>query len=55
MEQLQRVTAKDLAQNMGVNVSTAKRYLKDVKDEYDIKIVLLCHINKYFKVSAKKD
>lgn len=55
MEQLRKVTAKDLAHNMGVNVSTAKRYLKDVKEEYDIKIVLLCHIERYFKACAKKD
>lgn len=55
MEHLQVITAKELALSMGVNLSTAKRYLKDVKQEYEIKRVLLCHINTYFKVSAKKN
>lgn len=53
MENLQVITAKQLSSSMGVDVSTAKRYLQDVKQEYDIKIVLLYHIQQYFKVDLK--
>ncbi|MDN3673433.1 HTH domain-containing protein [Flavobacterium branchiarum] len=54
MEQLQKITAKDLAQKMGVSIKTAEKYMKDVKQEYEVKVVLLNHINTYFKVNAKK-
>lgn len=54
MEQLQVITAKELASKMGVHLNTAKVYLKDIKQEYDIKVVLNCHVLSYFKVSAKK-
>ncbi|WP_295094080.1 hypothetical protein [uncultured Flavobacterium sp.] len=53
METLKVITAKQLAKLMGVSISTAERYLKDVKQEYEIKIVCLSHINQYFKISAK--
>lgn len=55
MENLQVITAKQLSSSMCVDVSTAKRYLKDVKQEYDIKIVLLYHIQQYFKVDLTKE
>ncbi|WP_291287338.1 hypothetical protein [Flavobacterium sp.] len=54
MEHLQVITAKLLASSMGVSLITAERYLKDIKHEYEIKIVCLDHINRYFKISAKK-
>lgn len=54
MESLHVITSKELALSMGVHVNTAKRFIKDIKEEYDIKVVLLCHVNSYFKVSAKK-
>lgn len=54
METLKVITAKELATSMGVSVCTAARYLKDIKQEYEIKIVCLSHINQYFKISAKK-
>lgn len=53
METLKVITAKQLAKLMGVSISTAERYLKDVKQEYEIKIVCLGHINQYFKIGAK--
>ncbi|SHL70579.1 hypothetical protein [Flavobacterium saccharophilum] len=53
MEKLKVISAKQLAVSMGVSISTAERYLKDVKQEYQIKIVCLDHINQYFKISAK--
>lgn len=53
MESLKIITAKELAQSMGVHLTTAERYLKDIKQEYDIKIVCLSHIKRYFKISAK--
>lgn len=55
MEQLQVVTAKQLASSMGVHLNTAKVYIKDIKQEYDIRVVCICHVLKYFKVSAKKE
>ncbi|WP_286968253.1 hypothetical protein [Flavobacterium sp. UBA4854] len=53
MEQLQVITAKDLATLMGVHINTAKTFIKDIKDEYSITVVLKCHVYSYFKVSAK--
>lgn len=53
MENLKVITAKTLASSMGVDVSTAKRYLSDIKQQYSIKIVLLFHIHQYFKIDAK--
>ncbi len=53
MENLKVITAKQLASLMGVSNSTAERYLKDIKQEYEIKIVCLNHIHQYFKISAK--
>ncbi|BFM44939.1 hypothetical protein CFS9_35800 [Flavobacterium sp. CFS9] len=54
MEQLQVVTAKELATLMGVHVNTAKSFISDIKQEYDISVVLKCHVYSYFKVNAKK-
>ncbi|MFH6942415.1 hypothetical protein [Flavobacterium sp. FlaQc-50] len=53
MEQLKVITAKELANSMGVHVNTAKSFIKDIKQEYAITTVLLCHVNSYFKVNAK--
>ncbi|MBF4491045.1 HTH domain-containing protein [Flavobacterium sp. MR2016-29] len=53
METLKVITAKELASSMGVSISTAKRYLKDIKEELACKIVLGEHVNKYFKIDAK--
>ncbi|SHL40148.1 hypothetical protein [Flavobacterium chilense] len=53
MEQLQVIKAKELALKMGVHLNTAKVYIKDIKQEYDIKVVLKCHVLTYFKVNAK--
>lgn len=54
MENLQLITAKELASSMGVHINTAKSFIKDIKNEYEIKVVLLHHVNMYFKVNAKK-
>ena len=53
METLKVVTAKELANIMGVSETSAKRYLKDIKDEYQCKRVLGQHVNKYFKIDTK--
>jgi ribosomal protein S25 len=53
MNSLQKITAKELAQKMGISIKTAEKYLKDVKEQYDIKVVCLGHVNTYFKVNAK--
>lgn len=54
MESLKVITAKELANTMGVHVNTAKSFIKDIKQEYEIPIVLLCHIHRYFKIDTKK-
>lgn len=53
MDKLKVITAKELAFTMGISVSTAERYLKDIKQEYEIKTVLGDHVNRYFKINAK--
>jgi ribosomal protein S25 len=53
METLKVITAKELAKSMGIHFNTAQKYLSDIKQEFDIKIVCLDHINRYFKISAK--
>ncbi|MFH6964535.1 hypothetical protein ACHRVK_19325 [Flavobacterium plurextorum] len=52
MEKLRVITAKDLANTMGISIKTAQKYLQDVKKEYEIKLVLGDHVNRYFKVNA---
>jgi len=53
MDKLKVVTAKEVANLMGVSEITAKRYLKDIRDEYQCKRVLGEHFNKYFKIDTK--
>ncbi|WP_157848780.1 hypothetical protein [Flavobacterium sp. Root901] len=53
METLKVVTAKQLADCLGVSMTSANRYLKDIKQEYQIKRVLGEHVNKYFKIDTK--
>ena len=49
---LQKLTAKDI-QHLLVSVSekTAQNYFTDIKEEYQLKIVLFIHFKNYFKVS----
>ena len=42
------IRAKDIMELQGVGESTAFKYLKDIKDEYNLKKVLYCHVKKYF-------
>ncbi|UUF13241.1 MULTISPECIES: hypothetical protein [Flavobacterium] len=53
METLKFVTAKQLSIALGVSETSAKRYLKDIKQEYQIKHVLGEHVKKYFKIGTK--
>lgn len=53
MEQLQVITAKELALKMGIHLNTAKVYMKDIKQEYGISVVCAFHVLTYFKVNAK--
>lgn len=53
MENLKVVSAKQLANVLGISVTSANRYLKDIKQEYQIKRVLGEHVNKYFKIDTK--
>lgn len=50
---MQKITSKELAQNMAVSIRTAERYIADIKKHYNIKIVLKDHIHSYFKMDAK--
>lgn len=50
---LQKITVKELASNMGVTVRTAERYFRDIKKHYEIKIVCLAHVQNYFKIDAE--
>jgi hypothetical protein len=51
--ELELITAKSLATLMGVHLNTAKCFIKDIKQEYGITVVLKCHVISYFKVNAK--
>jgi len=48
---LLRVTAKDLSIMLGVSISSAGRYLLDIKKEFKIKVVCFGHVVNYFKLS----
>lgn len=50
---MQKITSKELAQNMAVSVRTAERYMADIKKHYNIKTVLKSHIESYFKIDTK--
>ena len=41
------IRAKDIMELEGCGLSTAFKYLKDIKNEYDIKRVLFHHYKKY--------
>jgi len=41
------IRAKDIMELQGVGESTAFKYLKDIKNEYNIKRVLFHHYKKY--------
>lgn len=49
----QKITVKQLVNNMGISLRTAERYYKDIKNHYNIKVVLLCHVQSYFKTDAE--
>lgn len=46
-----KLTVKDLQNLLSVSSSTAKRYYKDIKLEFELKIITYQHFKKYFKVS----
>lgn len=48
--ELQKITVKDCANYLNVSESTAKRYLRDIKEHFKIKIVTLKHLKKYLNV-----
>lgn len=47
MSELQKLTAKDCAMLLGISLTTAKRYISDIKKEYSIRIVTKKHLNLY--------
>ena len=48
--ELQKLKAKDVQKEMNVCLTTAKKYLKDIKTEFNIKIVTKHHLQTYLKV-----
>lgn len=44
------VSAKELSYRMGIHHNTACHYINDIKEQFQISIVLEHHINLYFKV-----
>lgn len=50
MTEFQKLTIKDLEKLLNCSTSTAKRYMNDIKQYFDIKKVLLAHFKEYFKV-----
>jgi predicted DNA-binding transcriptional regulator YafY len=49
----QKITVKQLANNLDVSIRTAERYYKDIKQHFNIKIVLEPHVQSYFKIDAQ--
>jgi DNA-binding CsgD family transcriptional regulator len=47
----QKITNKDIANILVISTSTAKIYLKDIKEHYNIKIVTYFHLTQYFKLN----
>lgn len=43
-----KLTFQDLIFLLEVGAGTAKKYLRDIKDQYKIPIVLYCHFKLYF-------
>lgn len=50
MTKLQKLTAKDCANLLNVSEATAKRYLSDMKQHFNTKIVTIKHLKKYLNV-----
>ncbi len=46
------LTAKDLANKLGVSIRTAEKYIKDMKEYYNppSKKITLSHFNDYFAI-----
>ncbi|WP_157776678.1 hypothetical protein [Flavobacterium crassostreae] len=49
-KETQKLTAKDVAELLAVSLATAEKYFKDIKQQYEINIVLFFHFKKYFKI-----
>lgn len=45
-----RITYSDIQKYLVIGDNMAKKILKDIKFEYDIKIVTMEHLKKYLKV-----
>lgn len=48
--EFKKMTFKDIQNSLEVSECTAKKILKDIKNEYDIKIVTYRHLKMYLKV-----
>lgn len=56
MSTIKKLTAKDISNMLEVDLSTAKRYFRDMKIEYEPKsnIVTMAHFNDYFAIPLRK-
>lgn len=50
MTKFTKVTAKELSFLMGVSYPTALKLHNDIKDHFNVKMVLQQHINQYFNI-----
>lgn len=45
-----KISCKDVQNLLDCSERTAKKYYREIKQEFDLQIVLKHHFNKYFKV-----
>ncbi len=50
MEQLKKITVKELSVKMAISHQSATILLRDIKEEYEIKIVTISHVIHYLKI-----
>lgn len=54
-EVIKKITVKELAVKMAISTRSAQDLLKDIKREYDIKIVTMSHIKHYLKIPSPQN
>lgn len=50
MQELKKITIKELSQKMAISRTNAQLLLQDIKKEYEIKIVTMSHVIHYLKI-----
>lgn len=52
---MQKITIKELAIKLNISVSSAQRLARDIKQEYDIKILCYSHVMNYLKIPTPQN